>query len=1471
MTLRLLILCVVLGMFLPRNARADYSATVDASVQYQTLQGFGVSLCWWANVIGGFPDPIRDTYITAFYDPVNGLGLNVVRYNIGGGENPIYNDLTFRAAVPGFEPSAGTYNWTADANQRWVLQQAIAKGASDLEAFSNSPPYWMTISGSVTGGTSGGDNLQTSYFDSFADYLTTVVQHYRDYWGITFNTLEALNEPSSSWWVFNGTNNMASQEGCHFDQGEQDTIINDVGASLAAKGLNGTVVSAPDDNQTNQSVASISGYDSIALGYIGQINTHDYTGSEQVQLNALGVSLNKNIHMSEEGDSDGSGLTMSYKILNDMRLMPQCTAFVYWQAVDNSSGWGFWQNALSSETNTSYTVNEKYYVMGNYSKFMRPGYHIISINDSNSLAAGSPDGQTFVIVTTGSASAANVTYDLANLGARPYTVTPYQTSSSKNLAALSSFVVSGTSFTYAIPANSVTTFVMVSQTPPPVSLVWRGGVYASGTNVWNTSATNLPWMATSGTNSSFAAGDPLLFDDTSANPNVTISGAVLPGLVTIDNNSNNYVFSPASGGGSIGAYTTSTAFIKSGSGTVTINGSNNYTGATVINAGTVIANNGFAFGSGQINLSNATLVTGNGVVLGNALQVSGSSVLNTGTAANTFSGAISGSNAILQLTGGNPLSLTSSMSSFSGLLSTGTSNLQIRLYGDLGSASADFNLGSGSAGIYPRNGNITVQFGSLAGGAGTYLGGPSADSNPVLYAIGGDNNSSAFYGSITGGAPVSVMKSGTGMLTLGGACSYTGSTSVSSGTLLVSGTLGNTPVTIASGGTLAGAGFIGSTSGGAVTTSSGAVISPGNNSTTGGALTIGNGLLLNQSALALGLSNSPSGNNSDQIVLQGGTLTLTGTEYIQISYLNGNLTAGTYNLVSGGNNTVLSGAVLTSNLPSGSRQTYALQSSAAGSSPAYVTLTVTGPPPASLVWTGNGGGSGTWDTQTTSSWSGGPTATFFSYDTVTFNDTSTNGNVNINGSVTPAAVLVNNNVTSYTLSGTGSINGATVLTKSGAGTLTISGSNNYAGGTVINAGTLALANSTANAYGLGTGAVTLNGGTLLLAGYGSGTSFSGFTNNIIVPAGAVATLDVTDRDGAGSPYGLLYGTLTGAGTLNMSVYYTRSGIAGDWSGFTGQLNVTTPATAQFFFAANYGDNGMPQASINLGNNVTMLWVGTLASPSTQVNIGMIGGTSGSVLEGGATGGRTMIWGVGTNNGSATFAGTIAEQGSSDATSFIKYGTGTWTLSGTCIYYGTTLVSAGTLSVSGTVNGGGVCEVQQGGTLNLAGGSITFPTLTIDPGASFTGYGTVSTTTLVNNGSVTAGSGKTLNIPGNVVNNGTMSFTGGAALSLTGTFTNNGVLDLLTGSQTLPANLVNYGVIINSSSIKVLTATKAGAAMSLTIQSYSGHTYSLQSTTSTASPNWQTVTSQAGNGSMLTLTDPSGANGAAKFYRISIAP
>src|SRR5436309_3561478 len=62
-------------------ARADTTAVVDPAIQYQPFQGWGTSLAWWAYVVGGFPERARTDYVDKAFDPVKGIGLNVVRYN----------------------------------------------------------------------------------------------------------------------------------------------------------------------------------------------------------------------------------------------------------------------------------------------------------------------------------------------------------------------------------------------------------------------------------------------------------------------------------------------------------------------------------------------------------------------------------------------------------------------------------------------------------------------------------------------------------------------------------------------------------------------------------------------------------------------------------------------------------------------------------------------------------------------------------------------------------------------------------------------------------------------------------------------------------------------------------------------------------------------------------------------------------------------------------------------------------------------------------------------------------------------------------------------------------------------------------------------------------------------------------------------------------------------------------------------
>jgi O-glycosyl hydrolase len=440
---------------------AAYTVIVDPTQRFQTFEGWGTSLAWMGKAVGDFPDPARDTYMDLIFDRQKGLGLNVVRYNIGGGENPSLHLLSSRAAMDGFEPAPGQWNWNADAGQRWVLQQAIARGANLVEAFSNSPPYWMTNSGSVSGARDGSNNLSTRHWSEFASYLATVTQHFHDAWGITFRTLEPFNEPVSGWWKYGGR-----QEGCHFFQGSNQTsIIQILARELAAKNLS-TTVSAPDENSIDDALKAIREYDSQTLARVSQFNTHSYHGAKRTQLYQLALSDRKRLWMSEYGDADASGITLAMQINRDMNhLHPG--AWVYWQVVDKGSGWSM-LHYPENGGKSAVAMNEKYWVYANFTKFITPGAVIIGSDDSTcSLLALDAGRQTLTMVTTNQGDAVQtITYDLSRVSFSHPAVAAYQTSAHQQLLPLPAAALSNNLLTFVVPGASVTTVVVSGVTSP---------------------------------------------------------------------------------------------------------------------------------------------------------------------------------------------------------------------------------------------------------------------------------------------------------------------------------------------------------------------------------------------------------------------------------------------------------------------------------------------------------------------------------------------------------------------------------------------------------------------------------------------------------------------------------------------------------------------------------------------------------------------------------------------------------------------------------------------------------------------------------------------------------------------------------------------------------------------------------------------------------------------------------------------
>ena len=349
-----------------------------------------------------------------------------------------------------------------------MLKAALARGANLVDAFANSPPWWMTVSGGVAGGVDGTNNLQVADEVPFADYLATVVSNLTVRDGVHFNFVTPINEPSDAW-------NCADekQEGCHVSPAQQARVIDDLRAALNASAPS-SGVDGPEDYDEYQSLNDLENYSATTLSHIALLSTHTYKANDPDRLSNEAAVEQKPLWVTEYGDGDRTGLTMAKRIHDDITDM-RVRAWVYWQVVDSAYGWGFLYNTLAATNDenftTNYIINRKFYAMGQFSKFIRPGCEIISVNDTNTLAAYNPTNSTLVLVAVNTNHTRfNVTYDVSAFGSMPWHVNIFQTARRKNLDALPQIRVAHQRFTSVIPARSITTFVLTTNTISPPRL-----------------------------------------------------------------------------------------------------------------------------------------------------------------------------------------------------------------------------------------------------------------------------------------------------------------------------------------------------------------------------------------------------------------------------------------------------------------------------------------------------------------------------------------------------------------------------------------------------------------------------------------------------------------------------------------------------------------------------------------------------------------------------------------------------------------------------------------------------------------------------------------------------------------------------------------------------------------------------------------------------------------------------------------
>ncbi|MGL0587627.1 autotransporter outer membrane beta-barrel domain-containing protein [Salmonella enterica subsp. enterica serovar Gallinarum] len=733
--------------------------------------------------------------------------------------------------------------------------------------------------------------------------------------------------------------------------------------------------------------------------------------------------------------------------------------------------------------------------------------------------------------------------------------------------------------------------------------------------------------------------------------------------------------------------------VKSGSDELIVTGDNTYSGGTTISGGTLTADHADSLGTGAV-ANSGVLQVGEGE-LENTLSGSGS-LVKTGTGELTLSGdnTYSGGTTI---TGG-----TLTADHADSLVKTGTGELTL-------------------SGDNSYSGGTTIIGGTLTADHADSLG-TGAVANSGVLQVGEGELENTLSGS------GSLVKTGTGELTLSGDNSYSGDTTIADGTLIAAN------VNALGSGNIDNSGTLMLDANGAfelanITTHTGATTALAAGSTLdAGQLTQEDGSTL---SIDLGAATDDAVITADSVTL-GGTLNVTGIGSVTDSWTP---EAYTYTLID-------SDSAITSDFD---------DLTIAGMNREDVDfLTIDGKV--------DEADNTHYDLTASLSWyADRDNATTDAHGTFTLSDPD--------GSFNVAATLTD---VDDTLDPGSRWDGKS-LTKEGAGTLILSGDNDYSGGTTINEGTLVAASTTA----LGTGLVD-NNATLVLDVDGEVSAVGGITTH----SGATTQLALgTSLDLGDSALIQQDGS-----TLNVELNSdsVQPLITGGNATLGGDLVVSDASLQARASDAEFQSFKLMDMDSDISGDFTSLTMNLTDQPDYLTVTGTINpadaseyllteGLSWNATATSATPAHgTFTLGAGDSFEVTSVLGDKTGNGDWDGKSLTKLGAGKLTLSGANTYTGDTNVQEGTLWLSGD---GSIGEMGSQQAVNVASG------------ATFGGSnGTTVNGKVTNEGTLVFGdseeTGAIFTLNGDLINMGTIasgstSSTPGNTLYVDGNYTGNG--------------------------------------------------------------------------------------------------
>ena len=389
--------------------------TIDGSTVHQSIDGFGASSFEMTS--------LTEAQADKFFSITNGIGLSFLRMKITG--------------------AGGT-------SETSIAQQAVARGARVWAAPWSPPASWKTNNDVNNGG-----YLLEARYQDWADRLANFAVTMKNA-GVDLYAISVQNE----------SDYVATWESCLYTASQLHTFIPYLYNSLNAAGVGSVKILFPEQATWTFDLASDTMNDVTTRAMVSILGAHNY---DQETSPSHPTDYGKSVWETEVSTFDAydgsisNGLTWASRI-HGFLVGAEANAWHYWWLISYGDNEGL---------ATPSVYAKRMYALGNFSKFVRPGWKRIDVSGSGSVQVSAykdPNSNSFAIVAINSGSSANTTFNLSGLVGS--VVTPWITSSSLSLEAQTSVNISGSSFTYSLPASSITTFVNPSNpsdvTPPSI-------------------------------------------------------------------------------------------------------------------------------------------------------------------------------------------------------------------------------------------------------------------------------------------------------------------------------------------------------------------------------------------------------------------------------------------------------------------------------------------------------------------------------------------------------------------------------------------------------------------------------------------------------------------------------------------------------------------------------------------------------------------------------------------------------------------------------------------------------------------------------------------------------------------------------------------------------------------------------------------------------------------------------------------